>query len=91
MNTNSTLLSSQTLSMTLFFVCIFFLEMNMLSFLLHGAHDFRMQCTHYRCFHISPPDLGINTFKPEFTIVICIHYKPRIAVAILDLWWMKMI
>ena len=24
-------------------------------------------------------------FKPEFTIVIYIHYKPRIAVAILDL------
>ena len=24
-------------------------------------------------------------FKPEFTIVISIHYKPRIAVAILDL------
>ena len=28
---------------------------------------------------------GINPFKPEFTIVIFIHYKPRIAVAILDL------
>ena len=27
----------------------------------------------------------INPFKPEFTIVIIIHYKPRIAVAILDL------
>ena len=26
----------------------------------------------------------INPFKPEFTIVIFIHYKPRIAVAILD-------
>ena len=26
-----------------------------------------------------------NLFKPEFTIVIFIHYKPRIAVAILDL------
>ena len=31
-----------------------------------------------------------NPFKPEFTIVIFIHYKPRIAVAILDLQWMKM-
>ena len=30
-------------------------------------------------------DLLINPFKPEFTIVIFIHYKPRIAVAILDL------
>ena len=27
----------------------------------------------------------INPFKPEFTIVIFIHYKPRIAVAILNL------
>ena len=26
-----------------------------------------------------------NPFNPEFTIVIFIHYKPRIAVAILDL------
>ena len=26
-----------------------------------------------------------NPFKPEFTIVVFIHYKPRIAVAILDL------
>ena len=26
-----------------------------------------------------------NPFKPEFTFVIVIHYKPRIAVAILDL------
>ena len=28
---------------------------------------------------------NVNPFKPEFTIVIFIHYKPRIAVAILDL------
>ena len=27
----------------------------------------------------------ITPFKPEFTIVIFIHYKPRIAVTILDL------
>ena len=27
----------------------------------------------------------VNPFKPEFTIVIFTHYKPRIAVAILDL------
>ena len=32
----------------------------------------------------------LNPFKPEFTIVIFIHYKPRIAVAILDLQWMNM-
>ena len=27
----------------------------------------------------------VNLFKPDFTIVIFIHYKPRIAIAILDL------
>ena len=27
----------------------------------------------------------VNPFKPEFTIVIFIHYKPRIAAAIPDL------
>ena len=30
-------------------------------------------------------DALINPFNPEYTIVISIHYKPRIAVAILDL------
>ena len=34
------------------------------------------------CFNAS---WGFNPFRPEFTIVIFIHYKPRIAVAILDL------
>ena len=29
--------------------------------------------------------ISFNPFKPEFTIVIFIHYKPRIAAAILDL------
>ena len=32
-----------------------------------------------------------NPFKPEFTIVIFIHYKTRVADEILDLQWMKMI
>ena len=32
-----------------------------------------------------PNFISNNPFKPEFTIVIFIHYKPRIAVAILDL------
>ena len=35
----------------------------------------------------------LNPLKPEFTIVIFIHYKPRIAVAIVvdkyDLMWVK--
>ena len=30
-------------------------------------------------------NIFFNPFKPEFMIVIFIHYKPRIAVAILDL------
>ena len=30
------------------------------------------------------PAIPINLFKPEFSIVIFIHYKPRIAIAILD-------
>ena len=29
--------------------------------------------------------MPLNPFKREFTIVIFIHYKPQIAVAILDL------
>ena len=28
---------------------------------------------------------ALNPFEPEFTIVIFIHYKPRVAAAILDL------
>ena len=32
----------------------------------------------------------LNPFKLAFTIVISIQYKTRIAVAILDLYWMKM-
>ena len=31
----------------------------------------------------------VNPFKSEFTIVIFIYYKPRIAVAILDLQWIR--
>ena len=34
---------------------------------------------------MSHKNVLINPFKPEFTIVIFIHYKPRIAVAIPDL------
>ena len=35
-------------------------------------------------FHFCTVRSTINSFKPEFNIVIIIHYKPRIAVAILD-------
>ena len=35
------------------------------------------------CRHIQVQ--ALNPFNPEFTIVIFIHYKPRIAAAILDL------
>ena len=40
---------------------------------------------------LKPDSFHFNPFKPEFTIVIFIHNKPRIAVAILGLLWMKMI
>ena len=39
---------------------------------------------------LSKGQLPLNPLKPEFTIVIFIHYKQRIAVAILDLQWMNM-
>ena len=40
----------------------------------------------YSYLFISGPNILVfNPFKPEFTIVIFIHYKPRIAAAILDL------
>ena len=45
-----------------------------------GGVSSLIQCYSYRNCLVS-----INPFKPEFTIVIFIHYKPRIAVAILDL------
>ena len=31
------------------------------------------------------PAPAVNPFRPKFNIVIFIHYKPRIAAAILDL------
>ena len=45
---------------------------------------------HKHCITNTYPDdtaicVSINPFGPEFTIVIFIHYEPRIAVAILDL------
>ena len=33
----------------------------------------------------------VNPSKPEFNIVIFIHYKPPIAITILDLLWIKII
>ena len=35
---------------------------------------------------ISTQGYIISPFKPDFTVVIFIHYKQRISVAILDLW-----
>ena len=35
--------------------------------------------------NVSCSAVMVNPFRPEFIIVIFIHYKPRIAVAILDL------
>ena len=39
---------------------------------------------------VYPRAVRVNPFKPEFSIVIFIHYTPLVAVAILDLQWMKM-
>ena len=56
------------------------------------GHDFKRDSFDQNIFDIGPPILPtVTPFKPEFTIVIFIHCKPRIAVAILDLNWMKMI
>ena len=35
--------------------------------------------------HMKWVNIPINPFEPEFKIVIFIHYKSRIAIAILDL------
>ena len=43
----------------------------------------------FNLFRLSIQKSSLNSFKPAFTIVNFIHYKPRIAVAILDLQWMK--
>ena len=61
------------------------------SWLVAGQQHTTLSAIHHRkkivCQLFS---LWLNPLKPEFTIVISIHYKPRIAVAILDLYWMKM-
>ena len=45
-----------------------------------------MQILYYKQCSTKPYTHNLfNPFKPEFTIVIFIHYKPPIAVAILDL------
>ena len=44
-----------------------------------------MYSKRFMCFSLFVFKLSFNPFKPEFTIVILIHYKPRIAAAILDL------
>ena len=46
----------------------------------------KMVDTNYTGGRFAPKEnISFNPFKPEFTIVIFIHYKPRIAIAILDL------
>ena len=42
------------------------------------------------CHFKTPRFYEIKYLKPELTILICIHYKQQIAVAILALYWMKM-
>ena len=43
---------------------------------------FQIEKTH---IGLHEKNMRFNPFKPEFTIVIFIHYKPQIAVAILNL------
>ena len=38
-----------------------------------------------RTWNFEKYEMPINPLEPEFTIVIFIHYKPRISVAILNL------
>ena len=53
---------------------------------VEGQSGVRPRNFHVGSFNIcsspNPPPPPFNPFKPEFTIVILIHYKPRIAVAI---------
>ena len=42
-------------------------------------------CFDYIIAKLASLDGAFNPFKSEFTSVIFIHYKPKIAVAILDL------
>ena len=45
----------------------------------------RENSSHLHRTRFNQAQMSINPFKPEFTIVIFIHYKSRIAAAILDL------
>ena len=50
-----------------------------------GLHGFYKQKSEVQGLNKKTWLNSVNPFKPEFIIVIFIHYKPRIAVAILDL------
>ena len=58
----------------LFHIYVKYFVVPLIAALLHYSHA-------YLSFFV----IFLSPFKPEFTIVIFIHYKPRIAVAILDL------
>ena len=47
--------------------------------------SFNLDTLHFTAIYSNNLKLALNPIKPEFTIVIFIHNKPRIAVAILDL------
>ena len=67
---------------------IFFVRVNLKQLKQLLALSLLLWYKHYRVRVTENPALAailFNPFKPEFTIVIFIHYKPRIAVAILDL------
>ena len=51
----------------------------------HGRHQQLIRLLQANKLTLLHALIFINPFNPEFTIVIIIHYKPQIAVAILDL------
>ena len=68
------------------FLCFVMLTLAVLSYIIkHFTHLKLCLATTTNNFKWVKTDVQLNPLKPELTIVIFIHYKPRIAVAILDL------
>ena len=65
----------------------------MFFFNLKSSQTSQLACFEYPCYGSTAivnlinfsEEIDFNPFKPEFIIIIFIHYKPRIAVTILDL------
>ena len=76
---------------------LFSSEYNVTEMTINRAEKWRRAIIYYPYFNWNATEKWVLLIyielcdMPEFTIVIFIHYKTRIAVAILDLLWMKMI